>query len=105
MDDSLLIGDSEDTCSRNVQDRCYLMKRLGLLLTQPSQSETLHTIWGFVINTVDMSVCLPTRKISSTVTSCFNLVNQKQPTIWLVSQVFTKLLDLPLMWISVIIDL
>ncbi len=96
LDDSLLIGDSEDECSRNVHDRCHLMERLGFVINETKSirnpTQTLEFL-GFVINTVDMSVCLPVRKVSSIVTSCVNLVNQKQPTIWLVSQVIGKLIS------------
>lgn len=96
IDDSLLIGDSKDECSKNVEARCSLLESLGFVINEKKShkhpAQVLEFL-GFVINTIEMSVRLPARKASAVVEACTHLLNQQHPTIHLVAQVIGKLIS------------
>ncbi len=96
LDDSLLIGDTVDECTCNVQDRCSLVRELGFVINEAKSHFTPTQVLdflGFTINTIEMTVRLPPQKVSSVVNLCRNLASQTCPTILLVAQVIGKLVS------------
>ena len=65
IDDSYLQGDTVHECQTNVTDTCGLFTKLGFIIhpvksvLRPAQ---ILGFLGFVLNSVSMTVCLPTEK-------------------------------------------
>ena len=60
------MGDTIHDCQTNITDTCGLFTRLGFMI-HPKKSilkpVQLLTFLGFVLNSVKMTVCLPTDKV------------------------------------------
>lgn len=68
LDDILCIGDSYEECRRNVNETCKLLECLGFVLNK--QKSVLHPqqtcrFLGFLYNTVDLTLSLPSDKRSN----------------------------------------
>ena len=78
IDDSILIGDIVNECIKNVQARCALMTELGFVINQTKShlnpTQSLEFV-GFVINTIEITVRLPTNRIPVVVNACCHLAN------------------------------
>ena len=65
-DDSYLQGDTIHECQTNITDTCCLFQELGFII-HPVKSvrRSVQTLvfLGFVLNSVNMTVCLPTEKL------------------------------------------
>ena len=65
-DDSYLQGDTIHECQTNITDTCCLFKELGFI--KPPVKSVLRPVQtlvflGFVLNSVSMTVFLPTEKV------------------------------------------
>lgn len=77
IDDSYLQGDTIHECETNITDTCGLFTRLGFMIhpkksiLKPVQS---LIFLGFVLNSVKMTVCLPTDKVFRIKERCGKLI-------------------------------
>ena len=90
IDDSLLIGDSFDECSKNVQDTVFLLKHLGFFVHDkksvfvPTQK---ITYLGNIIDTFSMTVYLPQEKVKRIKEECWSLMIKKIVSIRVLAKV------------------
>lgn len=94
IDDSLLQSDTFQECLENVFDTLSLLDSLGLTV-HPDKSiivpaQSMEFI-GFLINSVDMTVRLTTRKAKEIVELCQSLLRRDTVTIREFSQLIGKL--------------
>ena len=84
IDDSFIMSNSFDSCVDSVDCTAILLTSLGFCInvsksvTCPSQ-ELEHL--GFVLNSVDMTVSLPTRKVDNLIRKCKHALNAVRFTI------------------------
>ena len=84
IDDSFIMSDSLDSCVDSVACTARLFTSLGFCInvsksvTRPTQ-ELEHL--GFVLNSVDMTVSLPTRKVDNLIRKCKHVLNAVRLTI------------------------
>ena len=84
IDDSFIMSNSFDSCVDSVDCTASLLTSLGFCInvsksvTCPSQ-ELEHL--GFVLNSVDMTVSLPTRKVDNLIRKCKHALNAVRFTI------------------------
>ena len=77
IDDSYLQGDTIQECQTTITDTCCLFQELGFII-HPVKSvlRPIQTIvfLGFVLNSVSMTVCLPTEMVFRIKERCSSLV-------------------------------
>ena len=90
IDDSLLVGQSFNSCHRNIADTVCLFTNLGFTI-HPVKSvlQPQHKIdfLGFVLDSITMTVTLIDAKAMKVRSACQNLLLQKTATIRSVAQV------------------
>ena len=90
MTDSLLVGQSIDSCHRNIADTVCLFANLGFTIhpvksvLQPQQK---IDFLGFVLDSITMTVTLTDATAMKVRSACQNLLLQKTATIRSVAQV------------------
>lgn len=90
IDDSLLVGQSFNSCHRNIADTVSLFTNLGFTIhpvksvLQPQQK---IDFLGFVLDSIIMTVTLTDAKAMKVRSACQNLLSQKTATIRSVAQV------------------
>ena len=90
IDDILVFGHTFDECSRNVADVCELLCNLGYTVNkEKSQLRPSRTITflGFLLNSADMVISLPSAKVNKIVSQCQWLLDKTSPTVREVAQV------------------
>jgi hypothetical protein len=96
IDDTLLIGQTREECTSNVQETEDLLTKLGFFI-HPTKSvkepQQRLTFLGFVIDTVTMTVCLTEDKAQTLKFLCQKLRRKSRPTIRQVSQVIGKMVS------------
>jgi hypothetical protein len=96
IDDFYLQGDSLEECQNNVRHTTEKLQRLGFVV-HPEKSVLNPTrtlkVLGFLVNSLTMTVGLPSDKSDGIVTSCRELISSATPTIRRVSQVIGSLVD------------
>ena len=90
IDDSILVGDSFKACKRNMKDTVDLVENLGFI--KPDKKSVLiptQTIsfLGNDIDSVEMIVKLPKRKVQEIVHACSLLFNKNESSIRKVARV------------------
>lgn len=94
IDDSLLQSETFDMCKVNVQDTMTLMDSLGLTV-HPEKSifipSQIIEFVGYIINSVDMTVRLPTRKANDIIQQCKTFLSKDEITIREFAQLIGKL--------------
>ena len=94
IDDSLLQGETYESCQANVVDTNTLFDSLGLT-THPEKFVVIPTqsieFVGFVINSVDMTVWLTQRKTEEILKFCNGILKKEQITIREFAQLIGKL--------------
>ena len=94
LDDILIISNTQETAEESVSATKHLFERLGFLV-HPTKSKLEPSqkidYLGFVIDSVDMSVTLPTAKAVEITEVCTSLVEKQQPSIQKVASVIGKL--------------
>ena len=80
IDDSLLVGQSYNSCHRNIADTVSLFTNLGFIIhpvkyvLQPQQK---IDFLGFVLDSITMTVTLTAAKAMKVRSACQNLLFQK----------------------------
>ena len=96
IDDSLCLGDSYKECEANVKDTVCLMTDLGFMLHEKKSvlipSQTI-TFLGFVMDSVQMVVTLPIKKVEKIVQACSELYKQNRAKIRDVARVLGLLVS------------
>ena len=96
IDDSLLVGQSYNSCHRNMADTVSLFTNLGFTIhpvksvLQPQQK---IDFLGFVLDSITMTVTLTAAKAMKVRSACQNLLFQKTTTIRSVAQVIGFLIS------------
>ncbi len=90
LDDILIFGTTYDECLRNVQEVYELLFNLGFTINNAkSQMQPVRVLifLGFIINSKDMLISLPTEKVHKIISQCQWLLNKSSPTVCEVAQV------------------
>ena len=90
IDDSLLVGQSFNSCHRNIVDTVSLFTNLGLtihLVKSVLQPQQKIEFLGFVLDSINMTVILTAAKAMKVRSACQNLLGQKTTTIRNVAKV------------------
>ena len=90
IDDSLLVGQSFDSCHRNIADTVCLFANLGFTIHPVKsvlQPQEKIDFLGFVLGSITMTVTLKDAKAMKVRSVCQNLLLQKTATIRSVAQV------------------
>ena len=90
LDDILIFGTTYDECLRNVQEVYELLFNLGFTINNAkSQMQPVRVLifLGFIINSKDMLISLPTEKVHKIISQCQWLLNKSSPTVREVAQV------------------
>lgn len=96
IDDSLLVGESEEECSRNVQDTYLLMEWLGFVVHEKKSVFKPTKQIVFLGNNIDsdrMIVTLPKDKVNKIVEECYSLMNKTKASIRLISRIIGLLVS------------
>ena len=97
LDDSLLISDTHDNCSKNIEDTCNLLDSLGFTIHLnksvfvPSQ---VITFLGFIIDSIYMTIKLTDEKKDNLIQDCLRLQNKREVVIRDLAQVVGKIIQL-----------
>ena len=94
LDDSLLLGITQEDCINNILDTLKILKRLGFIV-HPSKSVLAPTkqiqYLGVIINSESMKVKLTEERCFSLLSSCKALLSRAQPTIRQTAQAIGKI--------------
>ena len=96
IDDSYLQGDTVHECQTNVTDTCGLFTKLGFIIRpvksvlRPAQ---ILVFLGFVLNSVSMTVCLPTEKAFRIKEWCSRLIGSATMSIQELAEVIGLLVS------------
>lgn len=96
IDDSYLQGDTVHECQTNVTDTCGLFTKLGFTIhpvksvLRPAQ---ILVFLGFVLNSVSMTVCLPTEKAFRIKEWCSRLIGSATMSIQELAEVIGLLVS------------
>ncbi|CAG2190554.1 unnamed protein product [Mytilus edulis] len=96
IDDSLLLGDTEDECIENVQNTNDLMEWLGFIIHERKsvfKPAKQIVFLGNIIDSVSMTVVLPKEKVEKIVLECQNLIKKNVASIRLVAHVIGLLIS------------
>ena len=96
IDDSLLIGDTEEECESNIKNTDTLLKWLGFVVHEKKSvfKPTKQIIYlGNIIDSSSMTVKLPEEKIKRIIEECHALIKKSKATIRLVSRVIGLLVS------------
>ena len=97
IDDGWVKGDSYSDCFQAIKTAMSLFSKLGFILHQekshPTPSQIVR-ILGFVVNSFNMLVTLPTDKTDSALHCCQQLLATSNPTIRHIAQVVGTLIPL-----------
>ena len=84
IDDSFLMGYSYAACEENIVQTVNMFLKLGFVI-HPTKSVLVPTqeleFLGLILNSVSMTIHLPTVKAATVQQACENLFNQDNPTI------------------------
>ena len=96
IDDSYLQGDTAHQCQTNVSDTCCLFTRLGFII-HPVKSVLKPVqclvFLGFVLNSINMTVCLPTEKVLRIKERCSKLLSNASISIQELAEVIGLLVS------------
>ena len=84
IDDSLLIGDSEQDCCENVFDTKWLFEKVGFIVHEKKsvfQPVQKLKFLGFLIDSVKMIVTLPQEKVDNIIFECTHLYKKADASI------------------------
>ena len=104
IDDSLLLGDTEEECRLAVKNACRLLDSLGFTIHpvksvfNPTQS---IEFLGFVLNSVSMTVSLSEYKVKKVKDVCSHILESPKITIQFLAEVIGQLVATqPAIWIA-----
>ena len=95
LDDSLLISNTYDNCSKNIEDTCNLLDSLGFTIHLnksvfvPSQ---VITFLEFIIDSISMTIKLTDEKKDNLIQDCLRFQNKREVVIRDLAQVVGKMI-------------
>ena len=94
IDDTIIIANSKEAALKAISETSDLLTQLGFIIHQEkSQFSPVQQLQylGFIINSKDMTVTLPSDKKATIIDMCTELYNEQTPTIRQVAKVIGKL--------------
>ena len=94
LDDSILIGSNYDECATNVEATTELLLKAGFIINHSKSSmipSRCIKFLGFYLDSVGMTVSLPSEKKNTIINMCQNMLSESSFTIRYVAKVIGTL--------------